>query len=496
MSGFARYLVQAACSAALLLGTAGAVAQEGSGPPPAPAGAETPAGLEARLELMERQMETMQREMEELRALLAAAREGQRQEAERAAETAPPGEVLAPPNAPAAPREVATAAPPAPPAVAAPPVSAPATVDGWEVGYRANGGGFFLRSPDGAFQFRQLGYVQFVGSVFHDDFERADAPGDFSVRRARVDWIADFHDRYQLLLEIDGGPGSIPGGSDFGLVVAQLSADLDREGTLQFVGGKLITPFSTENRISSRSIDTVERYVALNSMFLLPALDVQYGAMLRGLALDGRLEVMGGVFNGNGRANDNLSDDNGDKEVQLKFNYRTAETPGALKLGLGLDYSNEEEQSLQLRGLSFTPWVAVPVVGTRRGVSADFAWSRGPLSFRGEGLYFDFDDAGAELAGGFVQGARFLRGDEMDGLQALVRLETAALDSPLLDGPLGDRLDAVTLSLNWFWGGNVRLQVDAVGERYNGFSTLPAGASRVEGDGWKPYLLSELQIKF
>jgi len=435
---------------------------------------------EERLAELEEQFAAMQEQMEELRAQVAREAEARvREDAAMAGELAAGlEEVGAVAEAAAAESERLASAEEAP---------------RWEIGYKEGGGGFYARSPDGDLQFRQLGYVQFVGSVFHDDFERADAPGDFSIRRARVDWLVDFHDRYQLFIEFDGGPGSVPGSSDFALVEAKLTVDVNEAGTLQFIGGKYVSPFSTENLLSSRSIDTVERYIALNSMFLLPALDVQYGAMLRGYAFDRKLEVMAGVFNGNGRANDNLSDDNGDKELQLKFNYRPNQR---LKLGLGFDHTNEEVQSLQLRGLSFTPWVAVPIEGTRRAVTADFSFAEGPWSFRGEGLFADFSDADAELWGGFVQGARFLHGDSTDGLQALVRAETANLDSRLLGPAFGDRIDALTFGLNWFWGGNYRLQLDAVGERYNGVSNLPAGSSRVEGDGWKPYLLTELQIKF
>jgi hypothetical protein len=445
----------------------------------APAAAQTPAGTqdgsastpEERLAEMERQLAELAAEVARLRAELA--------ESEEKASEKTASEEMASEQESAAPVE--------------PPMQAAAADEAWEVGYKEGGGGFFVRSPDGDFQFRQLGYVQSVASLFHDDFERADAPGDFSIRRARVDWLVDFHDRYQLFIEFDGGPGSVPGSSDFALVEAKLTADVDAAGNYQVVAGKFVSPFSTENLLSSRSQDTVERYAALNSMFLLPALDVQYGAMLRGYFLHRDLEVMAGVFNGNGRANDNLSDDNGDKEVQLKFNYRPNER---LKLGLGFDHTNEESQSLQLRGLSFTPWVAVPVHGTRRAVTADFAWSDGPLSLRGEALWADFADAGAQLTGGFLQGARFLSGDSTDGLQALLRLETASLDSDLLSGAAGDRIDAFTLGLNWFWGGNFRLQLDAVGEHYNGLTNLPDDASRVVGEGWKPYLLTELQIKF
>lgn len=429
-----------------------------------------------------RELDRLQQRIEEIRALIAArppAEEGSEALGEAAAE--PPGELPEPPV------EAAAAAPP-------PPVQGAPAEGGWEAGYKGNGAGFFLRSPDGELEFRQLGYVQFVGSLFHDDFERADAPGDFSIRRARVDWLVDYRDRYQLFVEFDGGPGSTPGTSDFALVEGKLTVDMRRDGRLQFVGGKYVSPFSSENLLSSRSLDTVERYIALNSMFLLPALDVQFGAMVRGYPVaDKTVEVMLGVFNGNGRANDNLSDDNGDKEVQLKVNWRPQP---AWKLGLGFDRSREEAQSLQLRGLSFTPFVSVPVAGTRRGATADFAWSRGAWSARGEGLWFEFPDSTAELGGGFLQAGRFLSGDALAGWQLLTRLETARItdDRVRLDG---DRIDAVTLGVNWFRGGGTfRLQLDAVAERYNGLTNLPAGESRVEGDGWKPYLLSMMQVKF
>lgn len=362
----------------------------------------------------------------------------------------------------------------------------------WDVGYNPGGGGFFFRSPDGDLQMRLLGYIQMTGALFHDDFERDDAPGDFAVRRARLDWLVDFGERYTFFAEIDGGPGSTPGSSDFALVEAKLTTQLLPEDRLDLVIGKYVSPFSTEDRISSRSLDTAERYIALNSLFLLPAVDVQFGAMLKGKSPDQRFEWYAGVFNGNGRANDNLSDDNGDKEIQLKAFYRTNER---LRFGLGFDFSKEEVQSLQLRGLTFTPYTAIPIEGERRGLTADFLWQDGPLSFRGEGIAFEFTDSDAELAGGFVQGAYFLEGDPLGGRQLVLRVETATIDSDLVEIP-GDRIDAVTLGLNWFYGGNYRVQINAIAEHYDGLSNLAPGTSRVEGDGWKPYLLTQLQIKF
>lgn len=382
---------------------------------------------------------------------------------------------------------------PAPSTIPAPPPVADTDADErWDIGYREGGGGFFLRSPDGDLQFRMLGYVQFLAGLFPDDFERVDTPGDFSIRRARLDWLIDFKDRYQFFVELDGGPGSTPGTSDFALVEAKMTTHLLRDDRLDLVVGKYVSPFSGEDRISSRALDTIERYIALNSLFLLPATDVQFGVTLKGKAFDKKLEWYAGVFDGNGRANDNLGDDNGDKEVQLKLNYLATKH---LKVGFGWDRSNEERQSLQLRGLSFTPYTAIPISGSRQGFTADFAWARGPLSFRGEGITFDFGDARANLAGGFVQGAYFLRGDASGGFQLVLRAETATIGSGVVDIP-GDRIDAVTLGLNLFYGGNWRLQVNAIGENYHGLSNLPDGSSRVDGEGWVPYLMTELQIKF
>lgn len=454
--------------------------QEGAQEDVRPAGGEETAGAPMTREEWETQrrkdlerIEALERELQEIK--------------QRLADQAPPMAPARTHSDTTGTAEMAETAPAAPAA----PMPAPAAERAWTVGYHEGGGGFYAESSDGDYSIRNLGYVQATAGLFHDDFERTDSPGDFSLRRARLDWIVDYKKKHRLFVEIDGGPGSTPGSSDFALVVAELDYSL-KGNDVVVSAGKFIAPFSTENRLSSRSLDTVERYIALNSMFLLPALDVQYGAMVSGKVAGDRLEYFLGAFNGNGRANDNLSDDNGDKELQAKLNFFPNERT---RFGLGLDLSNEESQSLQLRGLSFTPWVAVPIEGTRRGISADFGWSRGRLHLRGEGLAFDFADSDASLGGGFVQGAWALRGDRSNGEELVLRLETAAIDSDrvALDG---DRIDAATLGLNLFRLGVVRWQIDLIAEHYNGLSNLPAGQSRVEGDGWKPYLLTELQLKF
>lgn len=365
--------------------------------------------------------------------------------------------------------------------------------DTWSVGYDGVGRGYFLRSPSGDLTFHTRAFLQMVHGLYDDDFERADAPGDFAFRRIRIGWRATWKDRYSAWVEIDGGPTSTPGRSDFALSGLQLTTKLRRDDQLDLVVGKFVAPFSTEDRRPARALDTIERSIVRNAMTSLPALDVQFGAMLTGRALsDDRLTWYAGVFNGNGRASDNLSDDNGDKSVQLKLLYRVHDR---LRLGVGVDRSNEEAQTLRLRGLSFTPYAELPVEGSRRGWTADFDWVGEAFSFRGEAMSFDFDDVDASLDGGYLQGGWFLRGDRTDGVEAILRAETARIDSDRLGIP-GDRIDAITLGVNLFYRGHWRLQLNAVAEDYHGPSNLPAGGPRVEGDGWKTYLLSQLQIEF
>src|SRR5262245_43074342 len=168
---------------------------------------------------------------------------------------------------------------PGAPGAQLPPVSANSPVG--LAGFNKGGGGVFLKGEE--YNFRLLGYAQAVGSVFDSRFDRADENGDFSIRRARIDFAADFYDDYSIFVEFDGGPTNAQTGqSDFGLVEARINWKIV-EDDVQLRAGKFISPFSQENFRSSRDIDTVERYMALNSIFALPALDAQFGAMLYGI---------------------------------------------------------------------------------------------------------------------------------------------------------------------------------------------------------------------
>ena len=349
-------------------------------------------------------------------------------------------------------------------------------------GVRPDGGGAFIRG--GGLELRVLGYVQSTLTAYPRSFRRDDAPAAFEIRRARLDFLATLGPDHTLFIELDGAPGARTA-----LVEAWMDWKLAGPA-LTVRAGKFISRFSAENLRSSRSLLTAERYMALNSMFFLPALDTQTGVALLGSGLaGGRLGWEVGVYNGNGQASANRAEDNDAKELQ----GRLVLTPGTgLDASVAVDWTREGSRRLRLLDLAFNEYVGVEVEGERLGWTADVSWSRGPWSVASEVLSFTFDTPeGGEvgLRGGYVQPAWFARGDAGGGLQLLLRGERAAL----VDRPAGaaDALTSLTVGLNWYPSGNSRLQVNAVATRANG----PAPSQGFTRARWLPLLLTQLQLK-
>ena len=365
------------------------------------------------------------------------------------------------------------------PAPATPASSTPAAATAaWTFGVRPNGGGFFLTSPDGKYDFRLLGYAQAVGTVANGDFLNSFGSGDVRVRRARVGWAMTFDRKYELFIEYDGVPQT------GNLVEARLNARLLGD-ELQLRAGKFVVPFSEEGWRSSRNYDTVERFIVLNSLYALPSLDTQIGVMLHGqLLADNKLTWYAGVWNGNASAAENNRDNNGDKELQAKVTYRFTPT---FRAGLGVDHTTEETQTLRLNSLTGTRFAATDVRGTRSGIDADFLYEKARLSVRGEAMTVDFSGSDVALRGGFLQAAYFVRGNHDGGMQPLIRIETARMNARNGDSTI----DALTLGVNWYLSNHVRLQVNGITENFRG-----VGGLSVRGDGLKPSLLTELQLRF
>jgi phosphate-selective porin len=369
----------------------------------------------------------------------------------------------------------------------------------WDVGLNPKGGGAFIRSPDAKTYFRLYGYAQPLFTLTDQGNRLAFKSTDFRIRRARLDFMVDYDDIWKLFIEIDaqasgGGTSLIEG---FGQ-----AAYVKGQHYIRF--GKYITPFSTENLRSSRALDTIERYIALNSLFGLPGLDVQFGAMLFGnLDPDKRLTYYVGAFNGNASAatntvngqGGNARDNNSTKDLQARVDYQLTKE---LRIGAAVDFDKELDQILQISSLTGARLVAVPVRGKRRGVNVDAHWKRDRASFDAEFLGFDFPDnpnnAGqeVELTGGYAQYGYWLSGSEAKGVQALVRGEFAELEGDAVDAIDGDRIVALTLGANIWFNGATRLQINAIGEYVNGNGNGAfSGGSRL-----RPTLLTELQVKF
>jgi len=363
----------------------------------------------------------------------------------------------------------------------------------WTSGVNAQGGGAYVKSPDGKVYFRLYGYAQPQATWTDRGNNQAFGSADFRVRRARIDFSVDYDDRFKLFLEYDGSPAD-----GTSLVEAWTQASFVK-GRHFIRFGKYITPFSTENLRSSRALETVERYIALNAMFGLPGLDVQFGPMLWGHVDSGKkLTYYAGVWNGNASAGaaasggqrGNSRDNNIEKEIQARLDYQAAKF---LRVGVALDVDEEEPQLLAIPSYSGARFVSVAVDGKRRGVNVDAHWKHGSISVDSEWLRMEFEDTDVELHGGYGQIACWVKGTEAKGgSQAVLRAEYAELEGAAVASIDGDTIVAVTGGANVWFNGWTRLQVNLIGERTNG----RGNGALTEGSTWRPTLLSQFQVKF
>jgi hypothetical protein len=367
------------------------------------------------------------------------------------------------------------------------------------VGINTGGGGAFIKSADSKYLFRLLGYAQPLLTLTDSGNQQAFGTSDLRVRRARLDFILDYADTYKLFIEIDaqasgGGTGLVEGWGQAAYVK-------DRH----FIRvGKFVTPFSTENYRSSRAIDTVERFIALNSLFGLPALDVQFGPMLFGsFGADKKLSYFVGAFNGNASAaantvngqGGNARDNNEKKETQARLNYQLTKE---IVFGAAYDHSEELAQTLAVSSFSGARFLAVPVQGERHGFDVDAHYKKGKWSLDSEWLRMEFPDnpnntrLDVTLEGGYLQGGYWLTGSEAKGIQLLLRAETAELSGDAVDAIDGNRIVALTAGTNIWFNPATRLQINAIAENVDG----NGNGAFTGGDRTRPTLLSELQIKF
>jgi len=348
------------------------------------------------------------------------------------------------------------------------------------------GHGIRIASSDNQWSLRTLGYIQSTFTYLPEQ-QNGVVSNEFFIRRARLDIIFDYLDKYQVFFELDGR------GNRTELVLAQVEFEYARNHSI--LAGKFITPFSPENNRSSRELSTVERYSALNSLFLLPTLDTQYGIMISGTP--GSYEYYLSVTNGNGKASDNIRENNNAKDIQARV---VREFSSAVQAGLAFHYSREQIQTLSLYSHTFHPFNSARISGGRIGWLLDFEYQRAAVFVRGEGYQYRYQNPLSPqqqvryFRGGYGEVGYFLFGDRTEGFQLIGRYEQAAYIRvhASLRGPRF--LHSFILGHNWYKDGIFRLQTNFVYDVADQTSVIPE--SRFEGKHNTMDVLMMLQIKF
>ena len=349
------------------------------------------------------------------------------------------------------------------------------------------GKGVHLVGADTSWNFGVMGYIQGTWNYYHP--QTAVKPDhEFFVRRAVTDFEFIYQDKYRFFMEIDAR-----GESRYEMVIAQIDIQYAKHHHL--VVGKYMTPFSPENHRTSRALNTIERYSALNSMFKLPSMTSQYGVMLNGKirAFDYYL----GFINGNGTTSKNIREDNNAKEIQARVRWNVSPD---LKCGTGFDYSKENQQVLGLWDHTFEIYSRDTISGKRLGYLLEYDWTIKNWSFRGEGIQFFFSDRFksekriGQFYGGYIETGYFLSGNAKQGFQLIGRFERAQL-MKTHDGFSGPkRSDSFIIGHNWYFNELLRWQTNVIYDKLD--RKVVISDSRYNGRKNGYQILSMLQMKF
>jgi len=348
------------------------------------------------------------------------------------------------------------------------------------------GGGLHLTSAKNDWQFMLAGYLNSIYS-FHNVDQNNSVQSSFYVHRARADFAFDYLNDYELFFEFDAA------GQRTQMVLAQLQAKLFADNKILI--GKFINPFSPENNRSTSGLSTIERYSGLNSMFLLPALDTQFGIMFFGSASN--LNYYFSVTNGNGEAAQNIPENNNSKDVTARLEYKTSPNFG---FGASVDYTKEESQQLSLLDHTFESFNIANVFGRRFGYLGDFWYDENPYLFRGEVFQYNFNEDLStaneikNFLGGYLEAGYFLYGNTASGVQLIGRFETARYGKTISNFAGPTALNSYLLGTNWYANTVFSFQLNMIYENANQISNLPF--TRLTNRNDELEILSTVQLKF
>ncbi|UCC39527.1 MAG: hypothetical protein JSV96_17385 [Candidatus Aminicenantes bacterium] len=246
----------------------------------------------------------------------------------------------------------------------------------------------------------------------------------FRIKRTRVGLKGEIVKNINFSLQIDATKSTI-------LLDSRVGISFSPESELAF--GQFKVPFSLENLTSTSLLDTINRSQTVEK--LCPGRDIGSGGRDIGVTFSGkysRAEYTVGIFNGSGI---NKYDDNDEKDVALRLVLYPVSS-----VGVGISYYDGKYSSDS---------GASPERRDRTGV--DIYFTEGPLTVKGE--YIFARDGRIDRNGWYVQGNYYLIQEKT---QAIIKYDVLDRNRDIQ----GDRLEVITLGLNWFFYKKTKFQIN------------------------------------
>ncbi|HKI79940.1 MAG TPA: porin [Ignavibacteriaceae bacterium] len=356
---------------------------------------------------------------------------------------------------------------------------------GQGISYEA-GNGIHFKSNDNKFDLLLSGYINTM-FAYHNLNQNNSIQNSFSVHRARLDLGFDYSGDYGGFFELETA------GQRTAMVLAQVQVRLFDKNYI--MAGKYIDPFSPENNRSTSRLTTIERYSGLNSVFLLPGVDTQYGLMFFGM--NSNINYFVSITNGNGAAGQNISENNDSKNITGRLDYKLNEN---VSFGGSASYAKEQPQILSLLDHTFESFSNANIMGGRIGYLAHFEYDNNPVLLRGEIFRYNFredlsfQNQVKDFTGAYAEAGYFLSGNSEHGFQLIGRFETARYSNVISNFAGPTALDSYIFGTNWFMNNIFSFQVNLIYEKANSVSLIPN--SRKTGKDSEFLFLTTLQLRF
>lgn len=344
--------------------------------------------------------------------------------------------------------------------------------------------GLKFKAADGKFEGEIGGRLYVIYRAISERIDAGSSPNTFGVDTARVTVAGTFDKMITYKFEMEG---TNKGGA---------TSFTNKEATIGWKGGAtwdvkaglMKEPFSQEETCSSRWIEFAERSI-MNRV--VPGFG--QGVLFTGWFMEKALQIEAGFFNENGVN----ADANDEKGLAVRARYSPSIGEGQLlRIGLAVtmdeldNAANADITNGDLGGLTVIDFAGgVTLDGPRRRTGLEVTWIMNSLQVRAEYLMVDLDavsgaaDESFQINGWYFQVSYLLTGeakpienrvkpakpfnlDKGDWGAFEVAIRIANLDAGDADGTFiissttNQKVQELTLGVNWWWTQNTRLVVD------------------------------------